>query len=488
MKQEHVNVVIVGAGISGIDAAYNLQTKCPNKSYAILEGRECLGGTWDLFRYPGIRSDSDMCTMGFRFKPWEGEKIVADGSSILKYLRETVDEYGIDEHIHYSQMVQTASWSSAESKWTLGVENQKTQELQTFTCDFLFLCGGYYSYEKGYNPHFEGRDDFSGQIIHPQEWSEDLDYVNKNVVVIGSGATAVTIVPSIAEEAAHVTMLQRSPTYYLIAPEEDAMGNFLRKYTNSKIAYFLVRWRNIFVSQWFFFQKCRKYPKKTKEFLINLVKESLDQNYDVDTHFTPNYNPWEQRMCLVPDGDLFNAIKSGKASVVTDHIERFTTTGIKLKSGDELDTDLIVTATGLNLLVCNGIELFVDNEQIDVSTKMTYKGMMFNDIPNLVATFGYTNASWTLRADLTSEYVCRVLNFMDNKNFDYCCPRVDGIVEDDGNWLDFSSGYVVRSMHKFPKQGSRDPWRNTQNYLKDIFAIRFGSLENKELEFTVAKN
>nr|MCS5663027.1 NAD(P)/FAD-dependent oxidoreductase [Flavobacteriales bacterium] len=479
--------IVVGAGISGIGAGYYLQKKCPNKSFVILEGRDNIGGTWDLFRYPGIRSDSDMNTMGFRFKPWMGVKSIADGPSILSYLHETVKENDLNKKIQFNQWVNEASWSSRDSQWTVQVENKKTQELQDFTCDFLFLCGGYYNYEEGYTPHFSGRENFLGQIIHPQKWPKNLDYKNKKVVVIGSGATAVTIIPTMAEEAAHVTMLQRSPTYFLSAPDEDPVGNFLRKFISSKLTYKLVRWKNIRF-QWWFFQKCRKFPKKVKEFLIKQVREALGPNYDIETHFTPKYNPWEQRMCLVPNGDFFNAINAGKASVITDHIDRFTKKGIKLKSGGEVEADLIVTATGLNLEVCNGIKLEVDNNEVDISKTMTYKGMMFSDVPNLVATFGYTNASWTLRADLTSEYVCRLLNFMDKKGYANCCPRTAEHVEQDGDWLDFTSGYVKRSMHKFPKQGSRDPWRNTQNFPKDVLAIRWGNIDNKELKFTALEN
>ena len=487
MTQNHFNVIVVGAGISGIGAGYYLQKKCPNKSFVILEGRDNIGGTWDLFRYPGIRSDSDMNTMGFRFKPWMGVKSIADGPSILSYLHETVKENDLNKKIQFNQWINEASWSSRDSQWTVQVENKKTQELQDFTCDFLFLCGGYYNYEEGYTPHFAGRENFLGQIIHPQKWPKNLDYKNKKVVVIGSGATAVTIIPTMAEEAAHVTMLQRSPTYFLSAPDEDPVGNFLRKIISSKLTYKLVRWKNIRF-QWWFFQKCRKFPKKVKEFLIKQVREELGPNYDIETHFTPKYNPWEQRMCLVPNGDFFNAINAGKASVITDHIDRFTKKGIKLKSGGEVEADLIVTATGLNLEVCNGIKLEVDNNEVDISKTMTYKGMMFSDVPNLVATFGYTNASWTLRADLTSEYVCRLLNFMDKKGYANCCPRTAEHVEPDGDWLDFTSGYVKRSMHKFPKQGSRDPWRNTQNFPKDVLAIRWGNIDNKELKFTALEN
>jgi len=487
MDQNHFNVIVVGAGISGISAGYHLQKRCPDQSFAILESRDTIGGTWDLFRYPGIRSDSDMQTMGFRFKPWKGSKSIADGPSILNYLDETVKENNLDKKIQFNQTVNEASWSSRDAKWTVQVENKKTQNVKNYTCEFLFLCGGYYNYKEGYTPQFEGRDNFTGDIVHPQKWPKDLNYKNKNVVVIGSGATAVTIIPSMAGEAEHVTMLQRSPTYFVAWPDEDKVGKVLNMLLGSKIAYFILRLKNIYF-QWWFFQKCRKVPKRVKEFLINEVRKKLDVNYDVDTHFTPNYNPWDQRLCLVPNGDLFNAINTGKASVVTDHIDRFTKEGIQLKSGDELKADIIITATGLNLEVCNGIRLVVDNEEVDISKTMTYKGMMFSNVPNLVATFGYTNASWTLRADLTSEYVCRLINFLNKKGYAYCCPRVDQSVEHDGNWLDFSSGYITRSIHKFPKQGSRDPWRNTQNFPRDVFTIRWGNIDDKELKFTALEN
>ena len=490
MNQDHFNVIVVGAGISGISAGYHLQKRCPNQTFAILESRDTIGGTWDLFRYPGIRSDSDMQTMGFRFKPWKGVKTIADGPSILNYLDETVKENGLDKKIHFNRRVNEASWSSRDSKWTVRVENKKTQEVKDVTCEFLFLCGGYYNYKEGYTPHFEGKDNFSGEIVHPQKWPEDLNYKNKNVVVIGSGATAVTIIPSMADEAKHVTMLQRSPTYFVAFPDEDKVGKALHMLLGSKIAYFLLRLKNIYF-QWWFFQKSRKAPKRVKEFLINEVRKKLDINYDIDTHFTPNYNPWDQRLCLVPNGDLFNTINAGKASVVTDHIDKFTKEGIQLKSGDALKADIIITATGINLEVCNGIKLLVDNDEVDISKTMTYRGMMFSNVPNLVATFGYINASWTLRADLTSEYVCRLINYLNKKGYAYCCPRVDQSqsVEHDGNWLDFfSSGYITRSMHKFPKQGSRDPWRNTQNFPRDVFAIRWGNIDDKELKFTALEN
>jgi cation diffusion facilitator CzcD-associated flavoprotein CzcO len=482
MDDKHVNILIVGAGLSGIGAAYHLNKECPNKDYLILESRDQLGGTWDLFKYPGIRSDSDMCTMGFRFKPWQGEKLVADGGAILDYLHEIADENKIKEKIQYHSHVESVSWSSDIAQWSVNYRNKLDNSKSVLTCDFLYLCVGYYDYDQGYDPEFKGSDNFDGQIIHPQKWPENLDYSNKRVVVIGSGATAVTLIPSMAEKTKHITMLQRSPTYYMIRPNENPVGNFIRKITNNTVAYYVMRWQNIFLQSWSF-KKARKYPKNVKAFLIKLVKDHLPDGFDVNKHFTPPYNPWEQRLCLVPDGDLFNAINDGKASVVTEHIDEFTNDGIKLKSGDELKADIIITATGLNMIVCSNINITVDGKEIDISKSMTYKGMMITHVPNAVLTFGYTNASWTLRADLTAEYVCRLLNYMDKNDYKYCQPTPNGHIAIDGEWLDFNSGYVSRAAKKFPRQGARDPWRNTQNYTKDVLQLRYGRIANKELEF-----
>lgn len=482
MDDKHVNILIVGAGLSGIGAAYHLNKECPNKDYLILESRDQLGGTWDLFKYPGIRSDSDMCTMGFRFKPWQGEKLVADGGAILDYLHEIADENKIKEKIQYHSHVESVSWSSDIAQWSVNYRNKLDNSKSVLTCDFLYLCVGYYDYDQGYDPEFKGSDNFDGQIIHPQKWPENLDYSNKRVVVIGSGATAVTLIPSMAEKTKHITMLQRSPTYYMIRPNENPVGNFIRKITNNTVAYYVMRWQNIFLQSWSF-KKARKYPKNVKAFLIKLVKDHLPDGFDVNKHFTPPYNPWEQRLCLVPDGDLFNAINDGKASVVTEHIDEFTNDGIKLKSGDELKADIIITATGLNMIVCSNINITVDGKDIDISKSMTYKGMMITHVPNAVLTFGYTNASWTLRADLTAEYVCRLLNYMDKNDYKYCQPTPNGHIAIDGEWLDFNSGYVSRAAKKFPRQGARDPWRNTQNYTKDVLQLRYGRIANKELEF-----
>lgn len=482
MNRNYFDVVVVGAGISGIGAAYNLQTRCPGKSFTVLEGRENIGGTWDLFKYPGIRSDSDMHTMGFRFKPWKSSKMIADGPSIIDYLDETIEENNLKEKIQFSKKLVKASWSSQDTVWNLQIENQSNKMIEELTCNFLFMCGGYYNYDEGYTPEFKGKENFEGQIVHPQKWTEDIDYKDKKVVVIGSGATAVTIIPSMADETSHITMLQRSPTYYMAAPDQDRIANIVKKIFPSKTAYFLVRWKNILMGRLLFIL-LKRNPQKYKDMLINGVREHLGDDYDLDTHFTPKYMPWDQRLCFVPNGDMFNAINSGKASVVTDTINEFTPKGIKLNSGKELEADMIITATGLNMQFLNGVDIKIDNETLDVSKKLSYKGMMFSDVPNLAASFGYTTASWTLGADLTSEYVCKLLNHMDKKGFTYFSPEPGEDVTAGGDYLDLNSGYIQRSAHKLPKQGSRSPWVMTQNYLKDITQIRFGRIENSDLKF-----
>ncbi|MDR7228990.1 cation diffusion facilitator CzcD-associated flavoprotein CzcO [Caulobacter sp. BE264] len=479
MAMQHVDVLIVGAGLSGIGAAYHLQKHCPGKTYAILEGREAIGGTWDLFRYPGIRSDSDMYTLGYSFKPWKAAKAIADGPSILDYVRETAREHDIDRHIRFKHLVKRASWSTKTATWT--VEAEHDGQPVTFTCRFLHMCAGYYRYSAGYTPDFAGTERFKGRIVHPQHWPEDLDYSGKKVVVIGSGATAVTLVPEMAKTAAHVTMLQRSPTYVVSRPAEDGIANWLRSKLPAMTAYGITRWKNV-LFQLLFFNLARKKPEKTKERLLSMVREHLGPDYDVETHFTPRYNPWDQRLCLVPDADLFDALKSGAASVVTDHIETFTETGIQLKSGKTLEADVVVTATGLQLQLLSGMEVVVDGKVADLSQSMSYKGMMFSDVPNLASVFGYTNASWTLKADLTSEYVCRLLNHMDRTGADYCVPRLDGEVEA-APWLDFSSGYITRSIGQFPKQGTRKPWKVHQNYALDLMTLRMGKVEDGVMQF-----
>ena len=481
----HKDIIIVGAGISGIAAGYNLQKSCPDKSFAILEGREALGGTWDLFKYPGVRSDSDMHTLGFRFKPWIHKKAIADGPSILKYLNETVDDYNLREKITYNQKVIASNWVSDSSIWELTVDDNG-QEI-SMSCNFLFLCGGYYSYDKPYMPDFPGMDAFNGRVIHPQFWDESLDYSNKKVVVIGSGATAVTLVPAIAESAKQTTMLQRSPSYVISAPAEDSWNNALNKIFPVKFTYFVIRWKNILRTIIGFYLS-RKYPERIKERLINLVREELGQDFDVEKHFTPSYKPWDQRMCLVPDGDLFSAIKDNRANVVTDTIDTFTPTGILLNSGNEIEADIVISATGIELNALNDINVSVDGLKVEANRKLSYKGMMLSGVPNLAISFGYVNSSWTLRADLTCEYVCRLINTMDKEGCAACSPEEDlnALVEDD--YIDFTSGYVQRALDRLPKQGKKSPWRNYQNYLLDIFYVRFFSIKDSTLRFYNPKN
>jgi len=484
MALEHFDVIIVGAGLSGIGAGYHLQTNCPAKSYAILEGRDAIGGTWDLFRYPGIRSDSDMYTLGYAFKPWVQAKAIADGPSIRTYVRETATENGIDKHIRFNTQVKRAEWSSAEARWTIEAEVGADKKIARFTCNFLFMCCGYYDYAAGHDPDFAGRADFAGRVVHPQFWPQDLDYTNKKVVVIGSGATAVTLVPEMAKAAAHVTMLQRSPTYVVSRPAEDATANWLRSKLPPMLAYGITRWRNVLFGM-FFFNLARKKPEQTKARIIDMVRKELGPDYDVATHFTPRYNPWDQRLCLVPDSDLFQSIKSGKASVVTDEIERFTPKGILLKSGQEIEADVVVTATGLKLNLLGGMQVSVDGAAKIMSQTMSYKGMMYSDVPNMAAAFGYTNASWTLKCDLTCEYACRMINYMDRKGYQIATPVSDPAVEE-LPWLDFSSGYVQRARDVLPKQGAKKPWRLYQNYALDMLTLRFGAVDDGTMRFEKA--
>ena len=479
---EHLDVLIVGAGLSGIGAAWHLRKRCRGKSYAILEARGDLGGTWDLFRYPGVRSDSDMHTLGYRFKPWTEARSITDGPSILEYVRQTAREDGIEEKIRLHHRVLDAEWSSADSRWTVEAERTDSGERVRLTCGFLWTCSGYYRYDEGYTPDFEGAERFAGPVVHPQHWPEDLDYSGKRVVVIGSGATAVTLVPAMAEKAAHVTMLQRSPTYIASLPAEDRIAARLRRHLPERAAYAAVRWKNVLI-QSVFYQLSRRRPELVKRLIRKGVQGSLPPGYDVDKHFKPHYNPWDQRMCLVPDGDLFRAISKGDASVVTDKIASFTEGGIELSSGEELEADVIVTATGLNLLFLGGMSLAVDGEEVDVPAKMTYKGMMLSGVPNMAFTVGYTNASWTLKADLTSEYVCRLLGHMDAHGYKRCVPEVDPSVTEQP-LLDFTSGYVLRSLEHFPKQGSKEPWKLRQNYVFDIRTIRRGEIEDGAMRFS----
>jgi monooxygenase len=482
MSVEHFDVLIVGAGISGIGAAYHLQKECPGKRYAILEGRESLGGTWDLFRYPGIRSDSDMFTLGFSFRPWKEAKAIADGPSILRYLQDTARENGIDRHIRYRHKVISAAWSSEQAQWTVEIEQGATQTRARMTCNFFFLCSGYYRYDRGYTPSFPGQESFAGTFIHPQHWPENLDYKNKRVVVIGSGATAVTLVPSMADEAAHVTMLQRSPSYVLSLPAEDKLANRIRQVLPEQAAHSLIRWKNVGLSM-FLYQFCRKQPELAKKFLRKHAVDSLPEGFDVDTHFKPRYNPWEQRMCLVPNRDLFKTLRKGRASIVTDQIERIEADGIRLKSGGKIEADIIVSATGLELIAMGGITLSVDGRAVDTAKAYSYRGMMLSGVPNLVACIGYTNASWTLRADLVSQWVCRLLRHMDRRGAVQVTAQVSEPDMPELPLLDLTSGYVQRATGLFPKQGAKNPWKLTQNYVLERLSLSLSSLDDPALEY-----
>tara|TARA_B000000532_G_scaffold1729_1_gene1349 strand:+ start:1417 stop:2862 length:1446 start_codon:yes stop_codon:yes gene_type:complete len=479
----HKDVIIVGAGISGIAAGYNLKKSCPNKSFSILEGRENIGGTWDLFKYPGIRSDSDMHTLGFRFKPWIHDKSIADGPSIMEYLHETINEYKLNDNILLNHKVDSANWNSKKSQWELKIN--VNNDLKDMTCNFFFLCGGYYSYTKPHMPYFKNQENFKGQIVHPQFWDESLDYKNKKIAVIGSGATAITIVPAIAEKAEHVVMIQRSPTYVVSGPSEDVINKFLRRILPERITYFLIRWKNILYQSFTFFM-ARKYPERTKNRILDLAKSEIGVE-NVNQHFTPSYKPWDQRICLVPDSDLFNAINNKKASVVTDTINEFRQDGILLDSGKKIEADIIITATGIELNSLNDINVTIDDIKVIANERLTYKGMMLSGVPNFAISFGYVNASWTLRADLTCEYVCRLINLMDKKGVKCCEPIDDKSAYGDDQLIDFTSGYFERGLNQMPKQGNKSPWKNYQNYLKDIFAVRLFSIKDSNLNFYSSK-
>lgn len=471
----YFDVIIIGAGLSGIGAAHHLQEMCPDKSYAILEARNATGGTWDLFKYPGIRSDSDMYTLGYSFKPWKEAKAIADGPAILNYIRETAEEGGINQHIRFNNKVKKISWNDEESRWTVSTNTA------IYTCNFIVSCCGYYNYDEGYTPDFAGSADFKGTIVHPQKWDTNLNYDNKKIIVIGSGATAVTLVPELAKKAAHVTMLQRSPSYVLSQPAEDKIANGLRKILPSKIAYSIARWKNI-TTGLAFYSACKKWPNFFKKLLMKGVKKEVGDDVDVHTHFNPPYNPWQQRLCLVPDNDLFESLKDGKANVVTDHIETFTEKGIKLVSGNELDADIIVTATGLKLLFLGGAEMEVNGNKINPPDLLCYRGMMFNDVPNLVVLVGYTNASWTLKCDLSCEYFCRLLKRMDKTNTAICYPKLNEQLETEP-LIDFNSGYVLRALNEIPKQGKKRPWKVFQNYILDMFNFKYSSLNDDVMTF-----
>ena len=492
MKPEHLpynqhveefDVLIVGAGISGIGTACHLQRECPGIRYAILEGRERMGGTWDLFRYPGIRSDSDMHTMGYSFKPWVEAKAIADGPSILSYVKDAAAENNVEEHIRFSHRVESAAWSSRDARWTVEVQRPEGRRSH-FRCNMFLLCSGYFDYENPYTPEFDGIEDYDGPVIHPQLWPENLDYHDKRLVVIGSGATAMTLVPSLAAEASHVTMLQRSPTYVVSRPAQDAVSNWLRRLLPDRIAYAITRAKNVRLQRRFY-NLTRTAPERVKRKLLRLVKAELGDDY-VDTHFTPRYKPWDERLCLLPDGDLFEAIRAGRASVVTDTIERFNRQGIELRSGETLEADIIVTATGLNLRLLGDAKFSIDGEPVDFAQRYSYKGMMYSGIPNLINTFGYINASWTLRADLTAEYACRVINHMKSIGASSCTPTLR---EEDADmpardWIeDFRPGYMRRLMHRFPKQGDREPWLNTQNFMRDKKMTRSAPIDDGTLSF-----
>ena len=483
MTAEHLDVLIVGAGLSGIGAGHYIQNECPWATYAIFEARDAIGGTWDLFRYPGIRSDSDMFTLGYSFRPWPGEKSIADGASILQYIKDTASDAGIDKHIRFRHRIVRADWSTDDARWSITAERSDTGETIELTCGFLFSCSGYYRYDQGYLPDFAGMDRFAGTIVHPQAWPEDLDYAGKRVVVVGSGATAVTLVPSMAETAEHVTMLQRSPSYIASLPAKDPIANLLRRVLPARWSGPIVRWFKAITTQAFYVLSQRR-PRLVKKILRRALERQLPPGYDIGTHFTPRYNPWDQRFCVVPNGDLFKAISAGTASVVTDQIDTFTERGLLLESGTELDADIIVTATGLELLFIGGIALSVDGEEVDLPSKLTYKGMMLEGVPNLALAVGYTNASWTLKCDLTCQYVTRLLNHMHETQLQQCVPVNSDPSVTTKPLLGLTSGYVQRSAHRFPKQGSKFPWQVHQSYLRDYRALRISGIEDEAMVFS----
>ena len=478
---ESIDVLIIGAGLSGIGGACHLRRSSPDRSFMILESREASGGTWDLFRYPGIRSDSDMYTFGYGFKPWSDKSSIADGHKILSYIREAAAEYDVEQHIRYQHKVVSASWSSMQSRWLVTAERGDTGEQATISCQFIFSCSGYYDYDQGYTPEFAGIDSFKGQVIHAQHWPEQLDYQDKRVVVIGSGATAVTLVPAMSQDTASLVMLQRTPTYIASVPKEQPLAETLRKWLPDSWVFRLIRWKQV-LFQIYLYQLSRRNPQGLRKYLLGLVRKEMGPDYDVDTHFTPDYNPWDQRLCGVPDGDLFAAIREKRAEVVTDHIDQFNKEGIHLKSGKQLDADIVVLATGLNLKFAGGVQYSVDGNVLDFAEHFIFRGMMFSGLPNMAFTVGYTNSSWTLKADLTGQYVSRLLNKMARHSYTAVTPRLTGEVEE-MPLLDFDAGYVLRSRESFPKQGNRLPWKNYQNYIRDFFGLRLGRQNDDELEF-----
>ena len=480
-QSESIDVLIIGAGLSGIGGACHLRRNSPDRSFMILESREASGGTWDLFRYPGIRSDSDMYTFGYGFKPWSDKSSIADGHKILSYIREAAAEYDVEQHIRYQHKVVTASWSSTQSRWSVTAERGDTGEQVTISCQFIFSCSGYYDYDQGYTPEFAGIDSFKGQVIHAQHWPEQMDYQGKRVVVIGSGATAVTLVPAMSQDTASLVMLQRTPTYIASVPKEQPLAETLRKWLPDSWVFRLIRWKQV-LFQIYLYQLSRRNPQGLRKYLLGLVRKEMGPDYDVDTHFTPDYNPWDQRLCGVPDGDLFAAIREKRAEVVTDHIDQFNKEGIHLKSGKQLDADIVVLATGLNLKFAGGVQYSVDGKVLDFAEHFIFRGMMFSGLPNMAFTVGYTNSSWTLKADLTGQYVSRLLNKMARHSYTAVTPRLTGEVEE-MPLLDFDAGYVLRSRESFPKQGNRLPWKNYQNYIRDFIGLRLGRQNDDELEF-----
>lgn len=480
--QKQLDVLIIGAGLSGIDAAYHLQTSCPDKTYAILEARDAIGGTWDLFRYPGVRSDSDMHTFGFPFRPWHAEESIAGGAAICEYIRDTAAHYGIDRNIRLEHRVTRASWSSAEARWTVEVRVKGEGQIVCLVCKFLYMCSGYYDYDGGFSPTFPGMEQFAGLFLHPQNWPETLDYSGKRVVVIGSGATAVTLVPALATDAAHVTMLQRSPTYIVSRAARDAKAIWLHRHLPRRVAAKLIKWKNVAYGI-VMFHLARTKPKKIKKMIIDGIRQQLHAEYDVERHFTPHYNPWDQRVCLVPDGDLFVAIRSGRVAIVTDTIDSFVESGIRLHSGATVPADIIVSATGLVMKLMGGAQILVDGVPLKADEKILYKGAMLDGVPNLALAFGYTNASWTLRCDITARYVSRLLNYMDRKGWSVCVPSFSDPSVVPEPLIDFSSGYVRRANAALPRQGQKTPWRVPQNYLKDLAAFSFGSISDGTLKF-----
>ncbi|WP_375465476.1 flavin-containing monooxygenase [uncultured Methylobacterium sp.] len=480
--EHHFDVLVVGAGLSGIAVGHYLQAACPTKRYAILEARAAIGGTWDLFRYPGLRSDSDLYTFGYSFRPWRSDRSIADGASILRYVRETASAEGIDQKIRFGHRVVRASWDSATALWTLETEVERQAAPVRYTCRVLSVCSGYYAYDGGHDPAFPGLARFAGRVVHPQAWPDDLAWDGRTVVVIGSGATAVTLVPELAKTAAHVTMLQRSPTYVVALPSEDRIARWLRARLPAGLAHGLARAKNVLLGM-VFYAYARRKPEAMAKRLLDGVRAELGPDYDVAKHFTPSYKPWDQRLCLVPDADLFKAIRSGAASVETDAVETFTETGIRLASGRTLPADIVVTATGLRLKLMGGIETVVDGRVIEPAKLFLYKGMMLSGIPNLAVTIGYTNASWTLKSELTARYLCRLIRHMDRHGYAWCAPHAEPGTIAEVPLLSFTSGYVVRAAPTLPKQGARKPWRLNQNYALDIAALTFGRLDDGTMRF-----